>query len=553
MCAGFYLLVAKRAEKPAPVIEIQEARKSGAGVTPPGVIRAGQAVPASLPHRSEMRREISATRSSSISTNEVARQTGPDVIRNEFVLSFRNENDRSAFMAKARAAGAEILDTMKHGSAVLVRVTSPEQLREILKDSPEPAEYAPNYYVLSPEIPRQQPMKPDGTYAAFGSDSLKWLGVKDNHALWGNGIMVAVLDTGVGQHAALREDRILRIDLVNEGGSAQGASSHAAHASAVASIIAGNAADIQGIAPAANIMSVKVLNSDGVGDSFTVAKGITEAVDRGAKVINLCLGTFGDSFVLKSAVDYAIKQGAVVVAAVGNEAVEGVSYPARYEGVVAVSAVDAEGRHMYFANRGEEVTLAAPGVGVNAAWSDGKTMLFSGTSAAVPFVSGAVAALLSEDGSMTAADAISTLVRYTDDAGVAGRDENYGYGILDMKRVTERNTRGIYDVGVGDVCIRTPVDGGKDMKVVVNAQNRGTEELSSITIKAEVDGVSRTSDFHDLAVGQTVSMEIPVDAAKAEKAKTLNISYYAVVDKATDSNPVNNGRRVVVVLGEKSK
>ena len=87
----------------------------------------------------------------------------------------------------------------------------------------------------------------------------------------------------------------------------------------------------------------------------------------------------------------------VIVAAVGNDAVNAVAYPAAYPGVLSVGAVDANGQHLYFSNRGPAVDLVAPGYGVEAAWLDDQTVLFSGTSAATPIVSGALAALLSTD------------------------------------------------------------------------------------------------------------------------------------------------------------
>ena len=112
----------------------------------------------------------------------------------------------------------------------------------------------------------------------------------------------------------------------------------------------------------------------------------------------------------------------IIVAAAGNDAVEGVTYPAKYEGVIGVSSVDATGKHLYFSNRGEEVDLAAPGIGVTAAWTGNSFIDFSGTSASAPFVSGTLAMLLSENPALRPTEAVEIISSYANDAGFPGRD-----------------------------------------------------------------------------------------------------------------------------------
>ena len=84
----------------------------------------------------------------------------------------------------------------------------------------------------------------------------------------------------------------------------------------MASIVAGGGEELQGLAPSSEVLSIRVLDGEGRGDSFTVARGIVEAVDRGAKVINLSLGSDSSSQVLENAVNYARQKGSVVVAAI---------------------------------------------------------------------------------------------------------------------------------------------------------------------------------------------------------------------------------------------
>ena len=172
----------------------------------------------------------------------------------------------------------------------------------------------------------------------------------------------------------------------------------------------------KGIAPAASILSVRVLNENGEGDSFTVARGIVEAVDRGAQVINMSLGGESSSSVLEQAVRYAHSHGVTVVAAVGNEGREGVAYPARYDGVVGVTSLDANSRVSGLRIM-VKVDVGAPGVGVYSAWSEEETVSFSGTSTASAFVAGVLAAELSKNPGAPVSKRWIFLYEYANESG----------------------------------------------------------------------------------------------------------------------------------------
>lgn len=551
VCAGFYLVLRKQTvEKPALSASTNDVLYVRQISAPPGVIRPSLSGDSATDQKVAARKEVVRRRNAS-EKQSIPKQTGKDVIPNEFILGFKSEADRNLFISAAKARGIDVLDSMSLGFSVRVRVKQPKDLQDALDEVPAPARSSSNYYVLSPEIPKKNPMAASGVYVPFGSQSLAWLGVNVDNSAWGRGTWVAVLDNGVYSHPALREERIGRVDLVNEPLPSSELPEHAGHANAVASIIAGNNSDAKGIAPDATILSVKVMSAEGVGDVFTLAKGIVESVDRGAKVINMCLGSYGDSFILRDAVSYAQSRGAVLVAATGNEAVEGVTYPARYDGVVAVSAVDANGQHAFFANRGKEVTISAPGVGVTAAWSERDFTGFSGTSAAVPFVSGAIAALLSQSPGMTGSEAVDILVRYADEAGAPGRDDAFGNGILDVGRITQRDQKGIYDVAACDAYVPPFRQDDKEIKVIVSAQNRGTETAVLVSMKADVNGSVWTTNFSNIAIGQTVSMEMSVDAAKARKEGGIGISFGAILPG--DVNQTNNFRRSVIFVSDTQK
>jgi serine protease len=182
-------------------------------------------------------------------------------------------------------------------------------------------------------------------------------------------------------------------------------------------------------------MPVKVLDAAGEGTDADLARGIIWATDHGARVINMSLGGPGASAVLDNAVRYALQHEVVLVAAAGNEGSQVLSYPAAAPGVLGVTATDAAGRFAWFSNHGPWYYLAAPGIGIRStALAGGAAAAYtsdSGTSFSSPIVAG-IAALLRERhpgwGWFEVAD---ELLRTARDAGPAGLDDAYEFGIVD--------------------------------------------------------------------------------------------------------------------------
>ena len=155
------------------------------------------------------------------------------------------------------------------------------------------------------------------------------------------------------------------------------------------------------IAPGALILPVTVLDSDGSGDAFSLAAGIIYAVEQGADVINLSLGSTHDSRSVRGAVEFALEQGAVLVAAVGNgDREEPAEYPARYEGVISVAATTEDSDKAEYSNFHTSVDISAPGNDVASSYPAGRYVTASGTSMAVPIVSGGIALMLEQDSSI---------------------------------------------------------------------------------------------------------------------------------------------------------
>ncbi|WP_405878622.1 type VII secretion-associated serine protease mycosin [Streptomyces sp. NBC_01136] len=267
----------------------------------------------------------------------------------------------------------------------------------------------------------------------------------------GQGITVAVLDTGVDdQHPDLAGNVLQGKDMVGFGAQ-RGDRAWARHGTAMAGIIAGhghgsgNGDGVLGIAPEAKILPVRVILEDG--DSArtrarntrgnALAEGIRWAADHGADVINLSLGDDSKSAhpepAEDAAVQYALKKGAVVVASAGNGGDKGdhISYPAAYPGVIAATAVDRYGTRASFSTRRWYATVSAPGVDVVIADPDDKYYEGWGTSAASAFVSGAVALIKAAHRGLSPAQIKKLLEDTARDAPSGGRDDSRGFGFID--------------------------------------------------------------------------------------------------------------------------
>src|SRR5262249_43243121 len=138
---------------------------------------------------------------------------------------------------------------------------------------------------------------------------------------------------------------------------------HGTHVAGTIAQTTDNGKGVAGMAFCANLMPTKVLTRQGWGTVADVAEGIRYAADHGAQVINLSLGGPIKSSILEDAVEHAYKKGVTVVGAAGNSG-RSVGWPAAYDGVIAVSATDANDRIAWFSSRGPELSIAAPGVGV---------------------------------------------------------------------------------------------------------------------------------------------------------------------------------------------
>jgi Subtilase family len=203
------------------------------------------------------------------------------------------------------------------------------------------------------------------------------------------------------------------------------------HGTAIASIIVANSDAYQGLAPAAEVYAAAVFEEDEergeIASTVSLLRALDWLISSDVDVINISLAG-PPNRLLETALDRAAEQNVLVLAAAGNGGpVARPMYPAAYDTVVAVTAVDTRNQVFRLANRGAYLDIAAPGVGLLHARSGGGYTASSGTSFAVPFAATAAASLVK---AQPGKDVMSLLYESAEDLGPPGRDEIYGYGLL---------------------------------------------------------------------------------------------------------------------------
>lgn len=202
------------------------------------------------------------------------------------------------------------------------------------------------------------------------------------------------------------------------------------HGTSVAGIIAAkdNGEGITGINPSVQLYSARILDENRQAPVSRVVEAIDWAIEQEVDIINISFGTRTDSEAMHAAIQRAYAAGILIVAAAGNNGV--VEYPAAYEEVIAVGAINPTGERAEGSAVGDELELVAPGVQIVSTGAFGGLCVAGGTSLAAPHVT-AVASILWQKDKTVSADFIRFLLAFT--ANQYGENYEYGYGLVDLE------------------------------------------------------------------------------------------------------------------------
>lgn len=250
----------------------------------------------------------------------------------------------------------------------------------------------------------------------------------------GSGVKIAILDTGISEHSDLSiagGTSIVSADYIDYYG----------HGTAVAGVVAAVQDDsgIIGVAPASELYAVKVLNGP-TGSLSDVIAGIEWATDNNMSVILMSLATSSYSEILRESLQDAYDSGIVLIAGSGNDGVYGISYPAGYNTVISVGAVDENNEHYDFSSYGFDLDVVAPGILINSTALNVGYRVYAGTSFSAAHVAGIVGLLLSYNSSISPQQARGKIINDAIDIGDSGREDFYGYGLATINLTTNNYT-----------------------------------------------------------------------------------------------------------------
>lgn len=262
----------------------------------------------------------------------------------------------------------------------------------------------------------------------------------------GAGVNIAIIDTGINyNHPDLQSNYKVGYDFVNKDADPMDDNGHGTHCAGIIAAL-DNDIGVIGVAPQANLYSLKVLDSSGSGYVSNVIAAIDWAIQtrkdsdtsNDIHIISMSLGSTTSVSALQSECSQAYTSGILLVAAAGNSGNpqgkgNNVNYPARYsDSVIAVAATDSTNKRASFSSTGPAVELSAPGVGIYSTYLVPQYYTMSGTSMACPHVAGTAALVMKSCPypDYTNVDIRNRLDNTATDLGSRGRDNLYGFGLV---------------------------------------------------------------------------------------------------------------------------
>lgn len=329
-----------------------------------------------------------------------------------------------------------------------------KMLASALKAEPEVEFAEPNYYFYSQATEPNDPMASQQWYlgafpgvnakAAWDTttgDTTQIIGIIDTGVDWTHPDLSPNIWTnwdeipgnGVDDDGNGKIDDRRGWDFINNDNNPMDDNSHGTHVAGIAAAKGNNSIGIAGIAWNSKIMPIKVMQSSGFGSSSDIANGVNYARLNGATILNLSIGSYGESLTLKTALENAYST-AVIVAAAGNDGykidppyppppVYKPMFPACYPWVLGVMATgqsgglsgfsnfDPSGPVVYTNSYGHNYEISTPGVSILSTFPNGGYHLLNGTSMAAPIVSGAVALIKSQNPTLTTEELFARLIQ----------------------------------------------------------------------------------------------------------------------------------------------
>ena len=420
-------------------------------------------------------------------------------IDGELVVKFRGGTPESAIEGLNALLGAQLLKLHPMSGTRRLGFPKSANLAQILnayRNSAIVEEAGYNYRMRAFAMPNDTYYVPYQWNLYNTGNGIRAEQAWDNSANKGQGVVVAIIDTGVAfesnglfvQAPDLNKSFVAPRNFLTNDNHPNDDHGHGTHLAGTIAQDTNNNVATAGVAYQASIMPLKVLDYTGSGSGDDLNEAILYAVANGAKVINMSLGFEGTGSPdgsgqvcteipgLNAALDAAYAGGVVVVAAAGNDGGNIVNCPAAYPTTIAVGATRYDGQRAFYSTGGSALDIVAPGgdpnvdqngdgygdgilqvtycydpesmalywelLGINL-YTEFCSVFYAGTSMATPHVTGTAALILSEKSNATPDDVRGYMQSTARDLGTNGRDDSYGWGLLDAGAAVLMATGGI--------------------------------------------------------------------------------------------------------------
>ncbi|WP_430790465.1 cell wall-binding repeat-containing protein [Virgibacillus flavescens] len=349
-------------------------------------------------------------------------------------------------------------------------------------------------------------------------------------------ITVAVIDSGADlDHPDLESNLVNGKNIINPDEYPVDLDGHGTHVAGLIGAVTDNQVGVASLAKGVKLMPIKVLE-DNEGYTSDVILGINYAVEHGADIINLSLGSNDSSKSLKEAVEFAVENDVLVVAAAGNKNANNVIYPAAYDPVLAVGSVDTgTNQKASFSNYGSFIDVAAPGTNLLSTWMDGGYKQMEGTSMSTGIVS-SLAGMLMKDAPYLSSMQVMEIIKKSSSA-IDG-EYDLGNGVINALQAFEQ------------VKTNNRLHGATSIDTAIEISQYGWNNLSTKSIKLNEDDV--TGKFVIVATAN----QFPDSLSAAPLATYLDSPILLVNRDYLSDNLVNELNRLspsdVIIIGGES-
>ncbi|TQV88325.1 S8 family serine peptidase [Aliikangiella coralliicola] len=337
--------------------------------------------------------------------------------------------------------GGQFKRTLGRINAVAVELTAKQVEQLQASEMVEYVEIDPKRAIFNP-VPMATDITPMAESTPYGITMVQADQLSDNNI---GSMKVCITDTGYdGDHEDLRSYQGSGISGDDNDGNGndtgnwyQDGHGHGTHVAGTISAIGGNGVGVVGVSSSdlVGLHIVKVFNNSGNwGYGSDMAAAVGQCVDAGANVVSMSLGGSSSSNSEQNAFDDAYNNGVLLIAASGNDGTssgnDALSYPASYDSVMSVAAIDSSKSVASWSQKNSQVEIAAPGVSINSTLPNDTYEAWSGTSMATPHVSAVAALVWSHFPSCTNAQMRDALNASAEDLGSNGWDQSYGNGLV---------------------------------------------------------------------------------------------------------------------------